>query len=76
MENRKIRIVKLKEVENAKHPNNIKEGFAIEGEYIDSPCVGGVFWVGNFWRTSIVQEVLDDNKFRTLNSIYQFTFID
>lgn len=73
---RKIRLTKLKEAENPKHPNNIQEGFAIDGDLYRKPTVGENFWVGNSWRTSIVLEILTENTFRTMNSIYKIEIID
>jgi hypothetical protein len=67
----KIRLVKIKELENALHPNNIEVGFTKEGTLINEPKVGECFYVGFNWRTSTVQEVIDENTFRTYNSIYK-----
>jgi hypothetical protein len=72
----KIRLKKLKELDNATHPNNIEVGFEKEGEMISDPKLGNRFWVGNSWRTSVVTEIIDDNTFKTLNSIYQITKLD
>ena len=78
MENRRINIYvkKLKEVENPLHPNNIAEGFesnfVANSKDFEKPIVGKAFWACNWWRTSPVVEVIDDNTFRTLNSIYHW----
>lgn len=72
----KIRLTKLKESDNPLHPNNIEPGYVKEGEFHNEPTVGEPFWVGNWWRTSIVKEVLDANTFRTCNSIYRFEIIE
>ncbi len=65
----KIRLTKLKELPDAEHPNNIEEGFEKIGEFIGKPEVGEAFWLGMNWRTSPVTELLEDNTFKTLNSI-------
>lgn len=72
----KIRLVKLKESQNPLHPNNIEVGFVKEGEFINPPEMGKCFWVGNHWRTSLVQEIIDEKTFRTYNSIYQWSKIE
>lgn len=72
----KIKLVKLNELPDAKHPNNIEVGRAVEGEFIDKPCVGRCFYVGYFWRTSAVQEIIDDYTFKTHNSIYKWSVIE
>ena len=70
-----VRLTKLKEAENPTHPNNIKEGFAREGEFVESPVVGEPFYIGNF-ITSKVTEILSDNTFKTLNSIYRWEVLE
>lgn len=73
----KVKITKLKELEDAEYPNNIPEGF----ERIDyfwpgqgEPVIGERFWVGRF-NTSLVQEIIDAETFRTLNSVYKWEII-
>ena len=39
------------------------------------PTVGERFWVGYDYRTSPVVEILPDNKFRTLNSVYHWEIL-
>jgi len=72
----KIKLEKLNELPDARHPNNIEVGHVVEGEFNTKPKVGECFWVGTFWRTSMVQEVIDTNTFRTYNSIYRWTVIE
>jgi hypothetical protein len=72
----KIKLEKLNELPDARHPNNIEVGRVVEGEFNDEPQVGECFWVGAHWRTSVVQEVIDANTFRTYNSIYRWTVIE
>lgn len=74
-----IKLVKLQEAENPKHPNNIEVGYEKIGKATDFPKVGECFYIaGEFglWRTSVVQEILSFDKFRTLNSIYQIIPIE
>ena len=67
----KIKIVKLQELPDALHPNNIEVGFEIIGEATKVPCVGERFWIDNF-STSGVQEIIDEKTFRTYSSIYHW----
>lgn len=76
----RVKLVKLNEVEAPIHPNNIEEGRVEYGNTDELPEVGKRFTImdGNsrWFSTSIVQEVLEDGKFRTYNSIYQYTIIN
>jgi hypothetical protein len=72
----KIKLKKQNELPNARHPNNIEIGHVVEGEFNAEPKVGESFWVGVRWRTSVVQEIIDANIFRTYNSIYRWTVIE
>ena len=65
-----IKLEKLKELPDAKHPNNIEVGFIKTGNFVAEPEVGKAFYIGWNWRTSLVTEIIDANTFRTLNSIY------
>lgn len=66
-----VKITKVEELPNAKHPKNIKEGAVYEGENYEPPKIGERFYVGNF-STSAVQEILSENTFKTYNSIYKW----
>lgn len=70
---KKVKLEKLSESANPKHPNNIPVGEIHEGNFIDEPIIGECFWVGYNWRTSAVQEIITENIFRTYNSIYKWT---
>lgn len=74
----KIKIVKLKELEDAVHPNNIEEGSErvrkMPDDMFRKPEAGLMFWAGTF-RSSTVQEVIDDNTFKTQNSIYHWEIL-
>lgn len=75
----KIRLKKIKELEDALHPNNVKEGFEQTFEIADNwfrpPTIGERFWASLFWSTSGVQEIIDDKTFRTYSSIYEWEII-
>jgi hypothetical protein len=79
----KIKITKLREADNPRHPNNIAEGWkeifiwstAIDILFKD-PEIGERFYAGINWSTSCVQEIIDGNTFRTYNSIYKWEIID
>ncbi len=72
---KQVKITKLKESDNPLHPNNISEGFFISGLLLKEPTIGEAFYVGYGWRTSAVKEIIDENTFRTYNSIYHWELI-
>lgn len=67
----KIKLIKIQELEDALHPNNIKEGFEIEGILYKEPTIGESFYVNNYWSTSAVKEIIDNDTFKTYSSIYK-----
>lgn len=71
-----IRLIKIKEIPDAMHPNNIDEGFSMDGKMWDTPKIGDCFYVGDNFRTSYVKEIIDENTFKTCNSIYRFEIIN
>jgi hypothetical protein len=71
----RIRLEKLEELPDAKHPNNIAVGVISEGEMLAEPKVGEYFWVGYNYRTSIVKEIINANTFKTCNSIYRWSLL-
>lgn len=75
----KIRLVKLKELEDALHPNNIPEGFdktfEVNEAQFEPPHLDERFWVGSF-STSGVQEIISENTFRTYSSIYKWEIVE
>ena len=71
-----VRVTKIKDLEDALHPNNIAEGFTKEGEFISTPTLGEPLWVGLRWRTSPVKDILPDNTFKTYNSIYKWELVE
>jgi len=74
----KIKIRKLKELEDAMHPNNFEEGYETTREMPDdmfrAPVVGQRFYCGTFW-TSAVQEIVSEDTFKTHNSIYKWEIL-
>ena len=71
---RMIKVTKHRELENARHPNNIEEGAVTVGEFVHNPVVWQAFWVkktaSNYWRTSVVTEIIGPKMFKTMNSVY------
>lgn len=74
----KIELIKLSELENAVHPHNIAEGYvtvrSVNDDYFKEPIIGERFDIGSF-STSPVQEIINENTFKTLNSIYHWKII-
>lgn len=78
-----IKITKLKELPDAKHPGNIEEGFEfigkIDSNYFRIPTLNERFEIGitsqGFWSTSGVQEIIDEFTFKTYNSIYKYEIL-
>lgn len=72
-----LTVRKLKELPDAFHPDNIKEGFEIKintGDMWAKPEVEERFPAMTWWSTSKVQEIIDEKTFRTLNSIYEYEY--
>lgn len=71
----KIRLEKLSELPDALYPNNIPIGYIKEGKLLAEPIEGECFYVGYYWRTSTVKEIIDEHTFKTCDSIYRWTFL-
>lgn len=71
-----IRLEKIEELHDAKHKNNIFVGYKKDGFFINEPVVGQRFYVSHYYSTSVVTEILNENTFKTLNSVYKWYFID
>lgn len=69
-------LTKIKEADKPLHPNNIAEGVVKRGYYEGDPKVGECFYIGGYWRTSTVQEIISPDTFRTHNSIYHWKIED
>lgn len=71
------RLVKLEEREDAYHKNNRAVGDTHEGWIEDEPRVGECFFIYKdnigfeYFRTSLVTEILDECTFKSMNSIYK-----
>lgn len=74
-----ISLVKISDDKfDGKHPNSINEGFVITGELIRSLKVGEGLQMYcdpnkddyDWFGTSVVMEIINENTFRTLNSTY------
>ncbi len=76
MEGIKVKLTKLKEADNPLHPNDIEVGYEKHGIMYEEPVVGQHFNLFPNWRTSRVQEIIDENTFRTFNSIYKIEKIE
>ncbi len=78
----KIRIKKLQELPDARHPNNIEIGFEktfeTPKEYFIQPTVGQRFNIGTIsgFSTSGVKEIIDDKTFKTHSSIYEWEILE
>lgn len=86
----KIRLTKVREVDNPEVPNNIEPGYTIIGRPVKynsengdiqrNPVVGEPYVVvqtiSRIFRTSPVTRVIDDNTFETLNSVYKIEDIN
>lgn len=78
-----VKISKIEEREDALFPNNIETGYekilGIDSEDFVAPVVGECFLLlssDNYFRTSIVKEIIDENTFKTMNSIYRWEIIN
>lgn len=71
----KVKLMKLKELDDALVPNNIIEGYTTEGTLLNEPVVGECVYisrsVSSMFRSSTVQEIIDQDTFKTFNSIYR-----
>ena len=85
MENKFVRVKKLRSVENPFHKNSFF-GESVpyhEGIFQDNPKVGSSFVVlpiglepgKKGLYTSEVTKIMDENTFETLNSVYHWEFI-
>jgi len=73
---KRIKLTKLSdEVFNGLHPNNINPGFEIEGYELIPVIINEPYWVGTNWRTSTVTKIMDNGKFKTLNSTYKLEYL-
>lgn len=74
----KVRLIKLSELEDALHPNNIEVGYEttreVDEKHFEKPKIGKRFNVGTF-STSGVQEIIDENTFRTYSSVYRWEIV-
>ena len=80
-----VKIEKMIERKDAQHPNNIDENEVHYGIFQKLPTVGESFNLFGIdlsrrglrgFRTSTVIEILDDDTFMTVNSVYQIEFVE
>lgn len=76
MKYRNIGLLKVEELAEAVHPNNIEVGYDVTGAFVKEPKIGEAFWVGLGWRTSKVTEIISEDTFKTLNSTYRWRFLE
>jgi hypothetical protein len=67
---KKGKITKIDDLGEKFHVNGINKGYQTTGYYEKIPTVGECFYIGAL-RTSIVQEIIDSNTFKTMNSVYK-----
>lgn len=78
-----VRLTKLDNGDTPKypdgHPRHIKVGFTYEGLMPRPVAVGESFYVNppnkSHFHTSVVQEILSENTFKTMNSIYKWEIL-
>ncbi len=69
---KQVELTKISESDNPLILNHIKVGKTVIGTPVfGKPTVGRCYMLDNY-RTSTVQEIIDDNTFRTHNSIYKW----
>lgn len=73
-----VKLVKIEHHMDEPHPNGIDNGTVISGYAKKEPTVGEIFFItisSRWFRTSIVQEIIDKNTFRTQNSTYHWEYV-
>lgn len=75
MSNQKVKLTKLRDSDDPLFPKHIPAGYVKEGAFCEAPKVGECFCVGGSWSTSVVQEILSEDTFRTFNSIYKWEMV-
>ena len=77
---RKIKITKMSDEKfDGQHPNNINEGYTVDGSILKNPVINEPFCVireGGMFVTSKVTEIIDSETFKTLNSTYKWEVIN
>lgn len=76
----RIKLTKIRSLLDGEHPNGIETGFVKESlvtkRFFKPPKVGTNFFMGYFFITSPVKEIIDENTFRTENSIYKWEILE
>lgn len=73
----RIKLIKIQELSEAIHPNNIPINYEEEGFLIEEPIINQCFWLySNKWsrggfKTSLIQKIIDKDTFETYNSVYK-----
>lgn len=83
MKTRKVRITKVRDIAfDNDHPNSINEGYTKVGNMIlNSLEVGhSLILLNEFgtisFRTSVIEDVINDKFFKTMNSFYKIEYLD
>jgi len=75
----RVKLTKLTELPDALNPNNIDEGYTeihnCPDAYFRPPTVDERFAPSSWWSTSGVQEIINENTFRTYSSIYEWEIL-
>ncbi len=76
----KVRITKLNHLMDIEHPNGIDSGYTVEKEVDKLPLIvvgKPVYLIDDTSRfhTSTVKEIIDNETFKTRNSIYKMEII-
>lgn len=72
-----VKLTKLSDdVFEGNHPNKIYEGYEKEGVELEIPKVDERYYVGQWFSTSPIKEIINKNLFKTLYSTYKLDYID
>lgn len=77
----KIKLTKISDCENPRHPNAIIDGYTVVGDYTDNPREGDVMQLEHCdtpstrFHTSQIAKIIDHQTFQTRNSIYKWELI-
>jgi hypothetical protein len=70
-----IKLTKIKENPDGKYSASVAIGKEMIGDFVGEPVVGKSFVIPGVVKTSPILEVLDNNTFKTYNSVYRYEFL-
>lgn len=73
--NKNVKITKVEDKYEGLHPNGINPGYTKTGYATGDVIVGSCAFIGTL-RTSTVQEIIDQNTFRTKSGKYAIEIIN